>query len=346
VLAIVLRVIILVTGDADANLAARIEGQTADLDAEIERVASPRLPAELPGQLAVARRLADERDADAIVWFRRDDDGWIVHVAEAEGERVLVRRVQTRGGAMSSSAAIEGAAVVVRTALRGLASGGEIGVSEPEVVAVAPSEPVDVTIDRPAEPIDRPAAEEPVTRPLRPFAELAWSGVLDGERAAGTHGVAARLGVAGGPFRIAAVATHHPGATYRSRDATIEVERQTLGLALGIDVAGAASLRRHARWRVGADVALAMARFPRTTTTTSPGLEPTAGAVIWTPIATPAVRLSRRIAPGTWVAVTLGADLVARPPQFGVASGEGFVPVATLWSVQPHAGIGIVVDPF
>ncbi len=338
-----IRVTVLVASEDDAVLATRIEGQTADLDAVVEQLEHAALPADLSVQLATARRVASDRDADAVVWFRHDRDGWIVHVAEPAGDRVLVRRVHEREGAMSSSAAIESVAVIVRTAIRGMAAGGEIGVSDgasvPPVVIAATPPPVAAAITPSAT-----GASESSVRPLRPFAELGWSGVLDG--AAGHHGIGARIGAAGGPFRVAAVGAHHPATTYTSSDATIEVERQAVGVALGLDVHGAAQRRRTARWRIAADLAVAMARFRRSTTSTSAGLEATAAAVSWTPVATPAVRLGRRLAPSTWITLSIGVDLVARPPEFGVAGGGMFIPVASQWPLQPHAGVGIVIDPF
>jgi hypothetical protein len=58
------------------------------------------------------------------------------------------------------------------------------------------------------------------------------------------------------------------------------------------------------------------------------------------------VRISRRLARGAWIELALGADLVARAPEFGVATPNGFTTLARLWPVEPHVGLGVVVDPF
>ena len=107
-----LRVLVL-EGERDAALVARVEGQVADLDAVLERERSTVPTSALAVQLSAARKAARAHDADAVVWFAQDGNDWIVHVADAEGDRVLVRRVQGRSGAMGSSAAIESAAVIV-----------------------------------------------------------------------------------------------------------------------------------------------------------------------------------------------------------------------------------------
>lgn len=334
--------VVIVGGARDAELVLRVEGQAADLDATLARDPTAMPASPLPVQLVTARRVARNHAADVVVWFVRDDGDIIVHVTDTGGDRVLVRRVGASGGAMAESAAIEAAAVIVRTALRGLAAGGEIG------VAVAQELPPDPIL-APREPRAPTASRDEDlggVRPLRPSATIGWSSVLDGESSTGHHGVSARLGVAGGPWRFAVTLTHRPATSLASTMATIDVERQTLGVALGLDVAGGAQLRRATRWRVSAEVALAMTRFDRTTTATGATIEPTADRATWTPTATPAVRVSRRLARGAWLELALGADLVARAPEFGVATPQGFATIGRLWPVEPHAALGVVVDPF
>lgn len=337
----VLRVLVL-EHERDAALVDRVEGQVADLAATLAREPSTIAAAAVPAQLAAARRAGRAHDADVIVWFVHDGDDWIVHVADAGGDRLLVRRVQGRGGAMGSSAAIEAAAVIVRTAVRGLAAGGEIGVASETLAVPVRDEPVE------REPVRVDAADDGglgAVRPLRPTATVSWSGILDGEADGGHHGAGARLGVAGGPWHIGVGLAHHPATTHAGTMATIAVERQALGVVLGVDVAGGAQ-RRGARWRIGAEVSLGMTRFARATTLTDATVEPTADRTTWTAHATPGVRIARRIARGAWVELALGADLVARAPEFGVATPNGFATLARLWPVEPHVGLGVVVDPF
>lgn len=334
--------VVIVSGPRDAALLDRVEGQVADLEATLERDTTSMPASPLPVQLVTARRLARTHTADVVVWFVRDRGDIIVHVTDTGGDRVLVRRIEGGSGTMAESAAIEAAAVVVRTAVRGLAAGGEIGVVVEKELPPDPPDPIG-----PPRPRDTPPSEDlGSVRPLRPSATVSWSSVLDGESDTGHHGVSARLGVAGGPWRFAVALTHRPAATLSSPMATIDFERQTVGIALGVDVAGGAQLRRAARWRVNTEVALAMTRFDRTTTATGATIEPTADRATWTPTATPAVRVSRRIARGAWLELALGADLVARAPEFGIATPTGFATIGRLWPVEPHAALGVVVDPF
>jgi hypothetical protein len=333
--------VLLVGGDADAEIVTRVEGQVADLAAELERDRSLMPSSPLPVQLVTARRLARAHTADVVVWFVRADGDVIVHVTDARGSRVLVRRVESSDGAMAESAASEAAAVIVRTAIRGLAAGGEIGIE------VKPEPPPPAPAPTPT-PTPTPARDDDLggVRPLRPSATIGWTSVYDGESSTGHHGVSARLGVAGGPWRFAVALTHRPSESLESQMATIDVERQTIGVALGLDVAGGAQLGRDVRWRVGADVLVAMTRFGRTTTSTGVLVEPTADRATWSPTATPSVRISRRIARGAWIELALGVDLVAEAPEFGVSTPTGFATIGSLWPVEPHAALGVVVDPF
>ena len=133
-----LRVLILGGADAD-DVVARVEGQVADLPVTLARGPALAEASDLAAQLAAARAHARAHAADAVVWFARDDDGWTVSVADPAGGRLLVRRVDAAAGALSASAALEAAALVVRTAVRGLAAGGEIGVAPEPTAALAPS---------------------------------------------------------------------------------------------------------------------------------------------------------------------------------------------------------------
>ncbi len=346
--------VLVVASERDDELLARVEGQVADLDVTLVRAASAMAPAPLAPQLDRARTLARQHQAGAVVWFERDGEDVIVHVADPDARRVLVRRVDAGPGAMSGSATSEAAAVIVRGVLRGLVAGGEIDVAAPAPAAgtgrdrAADAGAPPGAVDGSATPAARAGAGLGGVRPLRPVAAVSWSGILDGEAPAGHHGVAARLGVAGGPWHAAITLTHRPAIELRGAMATIAIERQELGLALGLDVVGGA--RRHprgaARWRTGVEVALAMTRFGRATTATGADLAPTADRATWTPAATPAVRAARHLGRGAWLELALGVDLLALPPEFGVAAGGTFTTVARPWPVEPRLGLGVVVDPF
>ncbi|OFX20242.1 MAG: hypothetical protein A2V77_16700 [Anaeromyxobacter sp. RBG_16_69_14] len=305
------RVLLLTDGDRDRDLAARVEGQVADLEVTIVK-ADAALPPDPGAQLAVARARAAEHRAEVVVWFGADGDSFIVRAAQ--GDRVLVRRVGRVTGALSASASIEAVGLIVRTELRGLAAGGQIA----DEVVPGPSVP------------------------LRPWAELGWTGVLDGENARGHHGVAARVGAALGRWRAAATFAYHPATTLGSPLATIRVEQQSAGVVAGLDLRGPPDPA--ARWRLGIDLGAAAARFPRVTTAAGPGLTPAASDSPWSPVVTPSVRAAWRLSPVFWLAFSLGADFLLRPPEFGVATGTGFERVSTLRPVEPRALLSLTFD--
>lgn len=212
---------------------------------------------------------------------------------------------------MSDSAMIEAAALVVRTALKGLAAGEEI----------------------PAEGV-----------PLRLWGEIGWAGVVERAGLAGRHGVAARLGGARGDWRLAAEVGFHPAATVSTANATIQVERITAGVVAGLDLLGRAG--EGARWRLGPELGVSASRFSRVTIAVGPGFASTAAKSTWSPVVTPAFRASMRLASLTWVSATLGADVVGRRPEFGVEGNSGFVVVTSLWAVEPRATLSLLIDVF
>lgn len=299
-----LRVLVLVGGEQDRDLAARIEGQAADLDAVVT-AGDGVLPATLEAQFAVARAAAGR--ADAVVWFGSDGGDRVVYVAR--GERVLVRRVGGAAGALSRSASLEMAALAVRTALRGLAAGAELGNDEGDATS----------------------------RRVRGWAELGWSGVLDGEGARGHHGVAVRCGGSVGRFRLGAALELQPAVSIGAPPATIQLERQEGGVIIGAEVLASA----RARWSLAVELRLGVVRFNRVTTGTDSTYTATASRRIFSPVAGPALRAGLRLTTGAWLVLGLGADVLARPPEFGVAGAAGFVRVAALRVVEPRATLAL-----
>jgi hypothetical protein len=308
------RVLLLVADEHERAAAARVEGQIADLDVSVV-TAVAALPTDPGAQLALARARALEQRAEAVVWFVGDGGAWVVRVAQ--GDRVLSRRVARASGELSDSATLEAVGLAVRTELRGLAAGGRIG--------------------------DEPARPGPFA-PLRPWVELGWSGVLDGGGAPGHHGASGRLGAAAGRWRAAVTLAYYPARTLGSSLATARVERQAAGVVVGVDVLGrpAASTR----WRLGLELGAGAARFPRVTTGAAGGLTPTAAGSPWSPVIAPSIRAARRLDSTFWLAFSLGADLLLRPPEFGVATGTGFARVSSLWPVEPRATLSLAIDAF
>lgn len=310
-----LRVLVLVPNDEHRELAARIKGQTADLDAAVA-TAEGELPPTLDGQIAAARVAAAR--ADVVVWFAADANGWIAYIAR--GDRVLVRRIGVAPGALSRSASNEAVALAVRTALRGFAASAD---SEGEG--------------------DQGQGSAPVAG-LRPWGELGGTGLLDGTRSAGQYGVALRGGAARGRWHLGVALAYQPAATIDGASASIKVERQQAGLVAGADLVAPGVPA--ARWALALEVAASAARYRRVTTATAAGsgLVPTPAAVTWSPVLSTGLRGARRVASRTWLALELGADVVPRPPQFGVERSGGFDRFASVWALQPRLALSLLVD--
>lgn len=326
-----LRVVVLAGRDDDAIIA-RVEGQVADLPVTLTRGPAPAAAHDLSRQLAAAGAIARTTDADAIVWFIADGDGWIVNVADPTAGRVLVRRIDGGAGAMDRSAALEAAALVVRTALRGLAAGGEIGVVAEPPTTPPPSPP-------PPPPMPPPDATPSAPPRLAPLAEIGWIAALDGDAAAGHHGLAAALGVRRGRWQLAATVAHFPATARTTALATIAIDRQALGLA------GARTLLARPAWRLQLGLALAATRFGRATTATSGALMATADRATWSATATPTVRIDRRLGRAAWLALDVGATALATVPAFEVRGPAGAAEVGRLWAIEPTVALSIAVTP-
>lgn len=302
-----LRVLVLADGDRERQLATRVEGQTADLDVAIE---VGTVPAGLEGPEKDAAALAELRKgrAEVVVWFFADGEGWSVHVAH--GERHLLRRVQEPAGALSASAADETAALVVRTALRGLVS------AEP------PDEPP-------------PAAARPS---LRFWGGVGWTGVYDGSGTPGHHGVEARGGVAVGVWRAGLEAGFNPSETLSSGRTSISVDRLVVGATAGVTPWETPWLR----W--GVELGAGAARYHRVTEAVDPAFNKTSSRDSWSPLLRPTVSLSVRLVSVLWVSLALGADVVLRRPFFDIQKADGFQTIASTWAFQPRASLTLVVD--
>lgn len=310
-----LRVLLLVGGgERERQLAARVEGHTADLEVQITTEESPLLVgSDRPVEAALSAAAA--RAADLVVWFTPELDGWVVHAAR--GDRVFRRRIGPSTGAMSESASTEAAALVVRTAVKALTSGEDLPVED-------------------SAPVPPPS--------WRLWGGAGWAGILERQGPAGRHGVAGLLGVARGKGRLAAAVTFHPAVVITSANATIRVDRLLAGATAAVDLLGQPGAA--ARFRLSPELTVAAARYSRTTSAVGSGLAATSPKATWTPVVTPAVGASWRVASGCWVAATLGAEILGRRPELGVEGGGGFEPMTTLWPVQPRATLSVLIDSF
>ncbi|HTE52559.1 MAG TPA: hypothetical protein VK698_17025 [Kofleriaceae bacterium] len=305
--------VVLVSADADAELAGRVEGQTSDLDVAL---VIERRPAGATGSPALgeATAAARRRGARVVVWFERDAASWLVHVAEPDEEREFVRRVAARGD-LASSATAEGVALVVRGALRALAAGGTIGVAEPS-----------------------PSVDEV----RRGFAGLGWRAVSAGGPLL-HHGVSARAGVRAGRWHGVLTTSYSPAVSIEQAGATIELERWSFAGGVGVEL-GTAPTSGETRWRLGFAVDGGATRFERVTTSASGTLNATPPGSIWSPTVSGRAQLARRLGGRVWLELAVGAEVLLRAPEFGVASGSTFSVHTRLRPIEPLGALGLVID--
>jgi hypothetical protein len=344
-----LSTVVRVQGAADAEILARIEGQTVDLDIDLAVERGRDVEPSLSRQLVTARRLASEREARVVVWFRFVDGArgpeTIVYVAEPAADRVLVRRIAHEGSdrAMARSAAAEAAALVVRSSLRALAAGVEIGVA-PSEVPDADAEPgpalqgSDSEVPASLGLRDGGAAGSGGTR-LHPFVGIGWQAVVDGSASAGQHGVRGRLGLGLGRLRFALDAGASPAVAYTDDLTSIQVSRAQGGLAVGALLIGGGSAR------LEAEVAAGVVRFSRTTRLRSSEVQATPDSDIYSPWIAPSLRAAWSPEGGRfWLELTAGTDILLRAPEFGYELDGAFVSRNRLWPVEPRVGLGIALD--
>ncbi|HEX3770081.1 MAG TPA: hypothetical protein VHV30_04420 [Polyangiaceae bacterium] len=130
------KVLLRVDSPESRGLLTRLRGHLVDTTVDVLEDAEP-LERDLDAQLQAARTLGRGRDVQAVVWCERargDAEGeLVVAVLVPSDGRVLLRWLPQGNG----SAAVEMAAIVVRSLLEGLASGGSLGVTTPASGSVA-----------------------------------------------------------------------------------------------------------------------------------------------------------------------------------------------------------------
>jgi hypothetical protein len=326
-----LRVVVLAGRDDDAVIA-RVEGQVADLSVTLTRGPAPAAAHDLARQLAAAGAIARTTDADAIVVHRRRRrvDRQRRRSHRRPGAGAAHRRRRRRASIARRPSRRR--ALVVRTALRGWLRRRDRRVSP----SCRPPH------HRPRRPRRRRCARDAAAAAaprIAPLAEVGWIAALDGDAAAGHHGLAAALGVRRGRWQLAATVAHFPATARTSALATIAVDRQALGLA------GARALLARPAWRLHLGLAFAATRFGRATTATSGALMATADRATWSATVTPTVRIDRRLGRAAWLALDVGATALATVPAFEVRGPAGAAEVGRLWAVEPTVALSIAVSP-
>jgi hypothetical protein len=310
---------VVIAGSIPSALEERIHGQTADLDWTFESEPGARGP-QLDFEDALA--LATSHRARIVLWFQIRRRGITVHVADAEQRRLFARVLDAEPGtpAITDSALLETAAVMIRSTLVALALGGTIGVSVP---TPPPPEP----------PPPAPAPEPEPTVEL--LADLGWALSWDGQSSPAQHGPSVAIGAGTRLFlvRLGFVAGLRQDLVDDIADVTLA--RHVLRASFTF-----LALRRDAvRLELGASAGAAIYR--RDTKSTAPGFTATASRRQVSALVGVLARLA--FYPGSrrtvGIALAVGADTVLPTPLLQYQEAGTTVNRNDLWTFQPWTAV-------
>lgn len=332
-----LPVVVRIDDPDDRLLLERVRGQTNDLDVQIETDSGRPLEPSLAEQLRTARTLTESRRARVAVWFVRDDSGLTVHVSEPGAGRVLVRRLEHiveegQGTALSASADSEAVALLVRSALRALAAGGEIGVSEKEV-APAPSPTPPVSEAAPA----RPPAPPPA---WQLDATAGWHGALDGVSGAGQHAFVGAVTLRRGMWSAGVRGGVGLSSTLQDELASVQLARHHAVLRLGVSPWSTDT------WQLDVALGCGAALYTQAASARTDNLR--AAPDTRRVLALLQGELSLGVLPpafGGWFGLSLavGVDALPRVPELGYTQGGQFRRWDRLHAVQPRGGLSLLL---
>jgi hypothetical protein len=312
-----LRAVVRTTGAGDRELLQRVHGQASDLAVDLEEVQTWPLEPGVAEQLRVAVALAEKSAASVVFWFAAERGQLLVFVAEPRQSKLFARAIDG-SGAPPSSAALESAALVVRSALQAFAAGGTIGVHW---------KPVETT----------PTANPAKRRAITGFGDVGWQFAFDGQTRF-EQGFTATLGLSVAHLEVALAAAISLSDTLRDTLTTFDFSRYTLAAQAGYRLLD----RRPAVITVRAG--LGWAGFSRRPAAAlSPAVTPEAsGRLTSSFLLGPELRASWRPRSGP-VALTAiaGFDWLPGAPTFvyniNGSPGSG----RSLWVVQPRVGLAV-----
>jgi hypothetical protein len=309
---------VLVLGPTPSELLTRVRGQTSDLPfelVELDRADATRDPFER----AIAVGTAEH--APFALSFDLAEHHVDVRIVEVRAGRLFVRRVPIER-ASDRSAALEAAALVVRSALSALAEGGHVGIVVPR--AEPPPEAPSVPTSLPP-----PSSADP-----RAHFELGWAGAVDGHAPLGQHAAVLRGGLALGPVRV--LAAFAPGIPVALEDERARLDVTRLRAALGAFVRAVDASPIH----LILGLELGAVLWHRATTVRTDTLVATAPTWSASPLVSAHARVELALARAVALALDVGVDVLPLAPSFTL----GAQPRYPLWSAQPLAELVLVVQ--
>lgn len=307
---------------ADAAVLERVEGQTSDLEWELQNVAGPR-------SLRRAIEVGSDRHVDAVVWFTPTrDGGFRVHVLDARAHRRQERSVSPPAEeALASSATAELCAYIVRSALQAIGAGREIGQRVPPATPKPERQPTSAS-QPPAGDASRAAWAEAAAFLVAQVPERSLQPGL-------------RLGVMfeWSPFALGVLASSTAKARIELDRATIQLQRQQLGAAVAFRALDTRAAELWLRLDLG------LLAYRRETLVVDAGLSPTPAAVTLMPFAAPEVLLTWSPLPSRarWLSLmaTLAIDVAPGSATLAYEISSQTLDDRALFQFQPRAMAGI-----
>jgi hypothetical protein len=337
-----MRVVVRTSAD-DRPFLDRVRGQTADLDVAITPAESTALEPRLSEQLEAGDALARAHAARVVVWLDASSPDAVrakkvfVYVSEASAGRILVRALPVE----AHSTTLETAALVVRSALRALAAGAEIGLARPELApAPAPPAPPARGASTPGPEVPAPEPTSPRSRGVGWIATVGWQVTADGQTD-GQHALAGRFAaVVAGQVELGVHAAAGFTSEITDELATVELARHSIA---GL-VAWRTPISRSLALSVGVEVGAAA--FHRSTIPRRADVHPTEPRLLVSPLIGASGRLEWT--PGftgghAGLGLAFGADLVPGAPELRYETGGSALPSRSLWVVEPGGMLALVL---
>jgi len=320
-----------------------VRAQLVGLGVRLRLHRVPRLPAELPSQLDLARGVLSRQGGLAAFWCElRPGPQLFVYLMPRGGDRLVLRRI--RG--LDAAARYEALGLILRQSVQALRSGGSIGVHPSRVRTPPPRRPL--RSGRPATP-GRPRPL-PASRPLAPVQgdptpaerhgvalEAAYflEGLREGHVAHGFWaGLSWRFLPPWSAFLGLGVA---PAVRAEVPQATLRLQRYAVGL-------GARGHLRWGRWRLGASACLALeyATFDVRSSVAQPYRDDDDLIVSLIPALHAEVRLISRLR----LFAELGAAIYLNNPRYVLDGPAASPSILAPWPVRPRLLVGLAVGLF
>lgn len=307
---------------ADAAVLERMEGQTSDLDWGFQNAAGPPT-------LRRAVDVGSDPQIDAVIWFTRTSEGGFrVHVLDARAHRRLERSVSPPvKEALASSATAELCAYIVRSALQAIGAGREIGQPVPPV-APKPERKRAARSQASVKGSSRAAWAEAAAFlvaqvPGRSLEPGIWLGVM----------------FEWSPLALGVLASSTAKARIELDRATIQLQRQQLGAAVGFRVVDTQAAKLWLRLDLG------LLAYRRETLVVDVGLSPTPAAVTLMPFAAPEVLLTWTPSPARfrWLSLlaSVAVDVAPGSATLAYEISSQTLDDRSLFQFQPRAMAGI-----